>query len=545
MPPHQRAWGQRPAIAALGTALAWLPARNQAIAAALGGCLQALAMSPWLAHLCASLPWVAASLSLGGWLMVLRRAPSPKQAGSAGWLYGCLWLLGSTGWVYVSLHQYGGMPAPVAAAAVLLLCAGLALYVGAAAAAWCGLRTQVWWRDALIWAGLWMLAELARAVIFTGFPWAASGYALLDGPFDRLAPWLGVYGCAGVWAAWVAASSFLSRAAVAAAPLASAAWQRWPAALVCVAAPSALLGLHGQFTQASGAALRVALIQSNVPQDEKFAAQNQGAMLAWHARVLTQTDADLIVAPETAIPMLPQDLPEGYWDRLQRAFRAPNQRAALVGIPLGSFETGYSNSVIGLQAGRGSPYRYDKHHLVPFGEFIPTGFHWFVKLMNMPLGEFAHGPLGQPPFVVKGQRIAPNVCYEDLFGEELASRFTDEAQSPTMMVNVSNLAWFGRSVAIDQHLQIARMRSLEFQLPTLRSTNTGATAVIDAEGKVVQVLPYSTRAILVAQVQGRRGRTPFARWASESGLWPVFGVALALVGMAWPRLFGSTGRTQA
>jgi len=232
------------------------------------------------------------------------------------------------------------------------------------------------------------------------------------------------------------------------------------------------------------------------------------------------------------VPLLPEQLPAGYWEALRASF-AEGGRAALVGVPLGSFAEGYTNSVAGLSAAAASApggfYRYDKHHLVPFGEFIPFGFRWFVDMMRMPLGDFNRGPLNAPSFVVKGERVGPNVCYEDLFGEELAARFADPARAPTIFANVSNIAWFGDSVAIDQHLQISRLRTLELQRPMLRATNTGATAVIDHRGVVTHALAPHTRGVLEATVQGREGLTPYARWASAFGLWPLGLAALAVV----------------
>jgi apolipoprotein N-acyltransferase len=183
--------------------------------------------------------------------------------------------------------------------------------------------------------------------------------------------------------------------------------------------------------------------------------------------------------------------------------------------------------------GRGLPddagfYRYDKHHLVPFGEFIPPLFRWFVQLMNIPLGDFSRGALPQPAWSWAGQRIAPNICYEDLFGEELAAAFRDPATAPTLLLNLSNIAWFGDTVAIDQHLQISRLRALELGRPMLRATNTGATAVIDHNGRVTHQLPRLTRERLQAEVNGRSGLTPYARWASRWGLWPLWITCLAI-----------------
>jgi apolipoprotein N-acyltransferase len=345
---------------------------------------------------------------------------------------------------------------------------------------------------------------------------------------------VGVYGVGAIWATGVAAGVL--------------AWQgaegpglRWgvPASLLTLIVLASWL--HTPiYTRAHGQPLSVTLLQGNVPQDEKFVSNHQVPMLIWHGQELLHAPGKLVVAPETAIPLLPSQLPAGYWSQISDAFGPDSGRYALIGVPLGDFDVGYTNSVAGLSADTAKwpdgMYRYNKHHLVPFGEFIPFGFHWFVQMMNMPLGDFSRGPLAAPPFMVEGQRVAPTICYEDLYGEEIAARFEDAAKAPTILANVSNLAWFGEHVAIYQHLQIARMRSLEFQLPTLRATNTGATVVIDHEGRVTDSLPTNTRGALQASVQGRSGVTPFAWWASRWGLWPLFAAALGLlaVGVGGP-----------
>jgi apolipoprotein N-acyltransferase len=164
---------------------------------------------------------------------------------------------------------------------------------------------------------------------------------------------------------------------------------------------------------------------------------------------------------------------------------------------------------------------------VPFGEFIPTGFRWFTELMNIPLGDFNRGRLRAPSFVVHGQRVAPNICYEDLFGEELAARFASAAEAPTILANLSNIGWFGETIAVAQHLEISRMRSLELQRPMVRATNTGWTAVIDHRGRVATSLPPFTTGTLDAAVEGRSGLTPFATWAGTLGLWPLFALGVA------------------
>jgi len=304
-------------------------------------------------------------------------------------------------------------------------------------------------------------------------------------------------------------------------------------ALLVLPLAAALAFAGGSFTSGAGT-IRVALLQGNIPQDEKFQA-GSGIPLAlhWYGVQLQQSTATLVVAPETAIPLLPHQLPEGYLSALGQRFGAGAQ-AALVGIPLGDSREGYSNSAIGIRPGA-DVYRYDKHHLVPFGEFVPPLFKWFTRMMNIPLGDFNRGAVGQPSFEWQGQRLAPNICYEDLFGEELGARFADTASAPTIFVNISNIGWFGDTVAIDQHLQISRMRALEFERPMLRATNTGATVVIDHRGRVAHSLPRHTRGVLAGDVQGRSGITPYAWWVSRLGLWPLWLAGLAAVAAAAAR----------
>ena len=460
---------------------------------------------------------------------------TPRQAAALGWVFGCAWGCASTWWLFISLHRYGQLPAPLAVAAVLLLSGLLALYLAFAMAWVARRRTGLGLRDAARFAAAWLAAELARGVFFTGFPWAATGYSQVDGPLALLAPWIGVYGI-GAWVAWVAACVGFGVARI----QPGAGWRRCltaPAglALTLMALPAAWSLWRGtpEFTL-PGRTLQVVMLQTNVAQDEKFAAQYLPEALAWVSSALTGARADLVLAPETAVPLLPDQLAElapGYWADLQQHFARPG-RAALVGVPLGSLHQGYTNSVVGMSAA-GSDYRYDKVHLVPFGEFIPTGFRWFTELMSIPLGDFNRGPLKPPSFEVHGERIGPNICYEDLFGEELALRFADEASAPSILANVSNIGWFGDTIAVAQHLQISRLRSLELQRPMLRATNTGATAVIDHRGVVTAQLAPFTRAVLEASVQGRQGLTPFARWSSAAGLWPLW--LLAGLGLAWPR----------
>jgi apolipoprotein N-acyltransferase len=187
--------------------------------------------------------------------------------------------------------------------------------------------------------------------------------------------------------------------------------------------------------------------------------------------------------------------------------------------------------VVGLAAHHhvsdASEYHYGKRHLLPFGEFVPPGFHWFVALLDIPIGDQARGH-DTASFEVAGQRVRPLICYEDLFGED----FVDAVVGPhgaTLLANVSNLAWFGPMMIQDQHLQFSRMRALEFQRGQVRATNTGATAVVDWHGDVTARLVPLSRGRLDAEVEGRIGDTPYAEWLAKVGLWPLWAVAGAIV----------------
>ena len=490
----------------------------------LAGLAQALAIAtPWDGQPL----WWLQLLSLGLLAWQLERATGWRPAAVLGWAFATAWLTGTFWWLFIAMHTYGGLPAVLAALAVLALAGVLALYFAAACGALVALAPASRAGRAILFAALWLLAELARGRWFTGFGWGAAGYAHVDGPLAGYAPWFGVYGI-GAIAAWLAMTV---PQAWACGP-----WQR-VAALAVLAWPSVYqMGEPVQSTPAGR--MQVALLQGNIPQDEKFQPGSGVPMaLQWYGEQLGASRAPLVVAPETALPLLPQQLPPGYWDALRQRF-AGGEQAALIGMPWGSLREGYTNAVLGFKPGQAEPWRYDKHHLVPFGEFIPPGFRWFTAMMNIPLGDFNRGDVGPPSFEWQGQRLAPNICYEDLFGEELGARFADPARAPTVFVNASNIAWFGDTVAIDQHLHISRMRSLEFSRPFVRATNTGATGIIDHQGRVSAMLPRHTQGVLTGVVEGRNGITPYAWWVSRFGLWPLWLGGLGVLLWAWWRRGG-------
>jgi apolipoprotein N-acyltransferase len=481
--------------------------------------------------------WPLAALAVALLLLGLQRA-GPGAAAGFGLAYGIGWLGAGVWWLFVSMHRYGGLPAPLAAGAVLALASALSLYLALACALWSALHQRARRHDrpehplrpatalglALAWSALWLMAELARGQWFTGFPWVASGYAYVDAPLAAWAPWVGVYGI-GALVALATAVVVLMPWQAARRPLAWRAGWAWRLAVV-----GAVLGLPAvlpsEFSTPTGR-LSVSLVQTNVAQDEKFSAERLPQQLEALIVAFEGARGQIVVAPETAVPLLPyqlEALSPGFWQRLGTPLVSRGQQA-LVGVPLGD-EAGYTNSAVSLG---GPAYRYDKHHLVPFGEFIPRGFRWFTEALNIPLGDFARGPVDAPSWPVAGQRLGPNICYEDLFGEELAVRMRRGADAPSVLVNLSNIGWFGDTVALPQHLNISRLRTLELQRPMLRSTNTGVTAVIDHQGRVTGRLPPLTVGTLEGTVEGRQGLTPYAAWAGRWGLLPLWLVAAVLL----------------
>ena len=448
------------------------------------------------------------------------------QAAKLAWLFACAMLCGTFWWLYISMHFFGGLPAPLAVLAVFALAAALGLYYALAGALMAWLAPNAAVGRAALFAAAWLLAEIARVQIFTGFPWGEGGYAHIDGWARPLAGWVGVHGLT-LLAAFVAALLATSLRAL----QATRGLQAGMATVALLVVSLFVSLLPVAYAPAPlRAPLSVTLVQGNIAQDQKFqAGTGVRDALTFYAEQLQAAQTALIVLPETALPLLPAQLPPGYWAAIAQRF-ASGQQAALIGLPIGSAQEGYSNAVLGLKPGA-TAYRYEKHHLVPFGEFVPPFFQWFIRMMNIPLGDFNRGPLVQTALEWQGERLAPNICYEDLFGEEIGAQFKDAARAPTVLVNVSNIAWFGNTVAIDQHLNISRMRALEFARPMLRATNTGATVVIDAQGRVTHALERHTRGALVAQVQGADGLTLYARWVSHFGLtpWWLLGGSVLLI----------------
>lgn len=471
------------------------------------------------------LPVVTIALMIGLW----SRADTPRRAAALGGWFGLGFFLTGVSWVYVSLHNFGAMPAPLAALATLLFCAFLALFPAAAAYGYAKLTAPPWVKLVLLLPALWMLAEWVRGWIFTGFPWLTLGYSQV--PVSALAGYAPVVGVFGVSLLTVMSAGLVvmaidrdrSRAGGGAAHRIKGVI-RDPALAVLAAiwVGGYALG-QVKWTTPAGAPTRVALLQGNIPQDIKWTPEGLRATFSTYQRLALASDAKLIVLPETALPLFLHDVPADYLDSLANHARRVGGDV-LIGVPERLPSGEYYNSLISLGAAK--PQVYRKTHLVPFGEYIPGRpvLGWIVSILSIPLLDFARGPSDPKPLAVAGQQVAINICYEDAFGVEIIRQLPEA----TLLVNVSNVAWFGRSIAPMQHLQISQARAIETGRYMLRATNTGMTAIVDERGEVLKVAPQFETATLTGTVQGHTGLTPYIRW----GDYLILALAIVSIGAA-------------
>lgn len=495
--------------------------------AVLAGALAVLGFAPF--HVPA-LP--VACFALLAWLVA--RAETPRDGAWLGFAWGAGLFGAGVSWLTVALETFGGMPAALAALAVGGLCAYLALYP--ALAGWIAVRAAPGgaWPRALALAGAFVAAEWLRGWVLTGFPWLALGYAQLPG-----SPLAGYAPLGGVWLVSLACALV---GALAACALDALEARRLRTVGACLAACAALAaggwGAGGlAWTQPDGPPLDVSLVQGNVAQDEKFDPAFREATFERYGRLAEAARGRLVVLPESAFPMAHDEVPADVLRRLARAARA-RDGDLLLGLFVfdppgpGERQPRVYNSVVTLGTSPAQVYR--KRHLVPFGETIPAKpvVGWIMeRVLSIPVGDQARGADDQPPLRVAGARVAVNICYEDAFGDELRAG----AAAAGLLVNVTNDAWYGRSIAARQHNQIAAMRALELGRPMLRATNTGITAAIDHRGRVVAELPWFTEGILEVAVTGRTGATPYLR----------HGDAIALAAAALALAAGLAGRPRA
>jgi len=475
----------------------------------------------------APLYWYPVSvLALAAAALVWLHAPGAKAAAVRGFAFG-LGLFGAgVSWVYVSLHDYGGMPLPVAAACTAAFCAYLALYPAAVALLTRRSHASATLSLLVVLPAAWTLCEWLRGWIFTGFPWLALGYSQVPlGPLAGFAPLAGAYGVSLATAALAGALALT----------ASQAWSRrqLPASKQIRAVASdgplwlavALLAVgfalqSREWTRPSGDTTSVALIQGNVAQELKWRPERARQTLDLYLELTRSTRHSLTLLPETALPMFNVDLPHGYLDQLA-AHVQKHDGDLLTGVPEYAGPGRYYNSVISLGASPTQVYR--KVHLVPFGDYFPLTwlFGWFMNLLDIPMSDFSHGSPGQKPIAVAGQKVAANICYEDVFGEEIIRQLPEA----TLLANFTNDAWWGRSLGSHQHLQIAQARSLETGRFMLRATNTGVTAIIDSSGRIMRSAPQFEVAVISGEVRGHTGATPYVRWGNV----PVVLLAAAML----------------
>ena len=469
------------------------------------GALLALAFAPagvWpLALLCPA------------FLMLCWQGAAPREAAWRGLLFTAGTFLAGTYWLYHSIHLIGHAPVWV----TLVLMLGMVAIMGGYTAL-LGYAAARWGSDggplrflALLPAG-WVFTEWVRGWFLSGFPWLALGYSQLDTPLAAYAPLGGVYlvslavaVTAGALVLLVTGNRRARTTAVVALLL------TWGCALA--------LG-RVEWTRPRGTEVTVALVQGAVPQSMKWVpGQLESTMNLYLELTIPQLGAGIIVWPESAIPSLESGI-RGYLDQVT-ALAASRGSSLITGLVRRDAQSGaYYNAMAAW-----SPHEqwYYKRRLVPFGEFfpVPAAVRDWMRLMNLPYSDFTAGTEAQRPLVAGGEALAPTICYEDAYGVEQLRL----ARESTLLVNVTNDAWFGDSSAPHQHLDISRMRSLETGRPMLRATNDGVTALIGYDGKVMDSLPQFQPGVLTGTVEPRTGFTPYLR----AGNWPV--LALLAIGL--------------
>ena len=473
------------------------------LAALAAGALLPLAFAPFGC-------WPLAILS-PALLMWLWTGAAPRRAALLGFCFGVGYFGVGVSWLYISIHEHGPASVGFSALALALVVAYMAAYhalLGWGVARW--LPTRGAWRW---YAGLpasWLLIEWGRGWLLTGFPWLSLGYSQTDTMLSGYAPVVGVYGLSALLLLQAGAllACIRSRGRALLTPL---------AVITLIWIGGALL-TRIDWTRPSGAPVPVAILQGAIPQDEKWQLDNREPTKLLYQSLNDQASgAHLIVWPEAAIPELANDIAP-YLADIQGRSRAHEADVLMGVVRLGDNGVDYYNSILALTTGVAF---YDKRHLVPFAEYfpVPAFVRSWLRLMSLPYSDFRAGVDGQPPLQVAGMRVAPSICYEDAFG---SAQLALVARSE-LLVNVTNDAWFGRSPARFQHLQISRMRALEAGRYLLRAGNDGVSAIIGPHGELAVVAPEYRSAVLRGTVVPRSGLSPYVR----AGNWAVILLALA------------------
>lgn len=478
------------------------------------GALLALAFAP--AHL-----WPLAVLCPAV-LMWLWQGAAPRRAAALGFWFGVGTFAAGTWWLYISIHVFGQAPVWIAIGLMIGLVAIMGVYhalLGWAVARWLPLEGARRWLLGL--PAAWLLMEWWRGWFLSGFSWLSLGYSQSDTWLARLAPLGGVY----------LLSLLLLLGAGALVTLLRGRGRERVLACLALALPwLAAVGLgHREWTRPAGPAVSVAIVQGAIPQDLKWLESNREHTLEIYGRLTRAAlGAKLVLLPESALP----DLAHNLLDWLRPLYREAHARGSAIVMGLvranGASGLHYYNSILAL--GEEIAW-YDKRNLVPFAEFFPVpGFvRSWLRMMSLPYSDFTRGAEDQQPLRAGALSIAPTVCYEDAYGSAQLGMLREA----TVLANVTNDAWFGRSSARYQHLQIYRMRAAEAERFALRAANDGISAVIAPSGRLLARAPEYRPAVLRASIVPRLGLTPYAR----TGNWPVVTLALAmLVCAAWGAL---------
>jgi apolipoprotein N-acyltransferase len=479
------------------------------VLALLGGVLMPFVFSPfdwpWLAPVCLFLLFAS-------WLK-----STPLQALARGYLFGMAQFGVGISWVYFSMHDYGGASVLEAGGLTALFVLALSCYPALA-----GWLSVLLFGDhgkhlklLVAFPAFWVIFEWLRAWCIVGFPWLQAGSSQVGTALGQgLAPLLGVYGVS--FAVALLAGLGLS-------VLHRSNWQRRGAmmGIGMLIVGCAWLG-RIQWTQAAGPPFKAALLQGNIAQNHKWQPESQASTLELYAGLTRQHwDARLIVWPETAITTYYHQVKDTWLADLRKE-AAPHNTDLIIGIPWYDLNSHrYYNAMVSLND---KPGQYFKRHLVPFGEYLPLrqAFSWVLNILEIPMADFARGEEGQEPMQAAGYPVAASICYEDVFGHETR----DALPQAAYLVNVTNDAWFGDSMAPHQHLQIARMRALESGRYLLRATNTGITAAIAPDGNIIALAPMFIPTSITAEITPMSGATPYI-WYGD---WLVIGVLVGVLG---------------
>lgn len=441
---------------------------------------------------------------------------TPRVAARFGFCFGAGLFLAGTYWLYISIHVFGEAPLVLAVFLMLGLIVIMGLYYAAAGWLISRLCSGQSARLLLVAPSVWVAIEWLRGWVLSGFPWMSLGYAQIDSPLAGLAPLVGVYG--------LSLAVVFSTSALLLATLSTG--MRRGLLAVAVLLPFAVGHLlrNVEWTQVAGPAVTATIVQGGIAQDRKWDAEQFRPTLQLYRESLRRhPTSELIVWPEVAIPAV-VDQVEFFIDALQTDILAADQSLLFGILERDVEEQKIYNSAVLLDGSSRQIYR--KRHLVPFGEYFPVpGFvrEW-MRLMSLPSSDISPGNAIQPLLqTAGGQKLAVAICYEDAYGAEQLYALPDA----TILINISNDAWFGDSIAPHQHLEIARMRALEVGRPVIRATNTGISVFIAADGRPGDSAAQFVTESLTADVIPRQGLTPYARLGNV----PV--VLLVFLGIGW------------